>query len=55
MPFAATNKDEPGDYHAKRSKLNRERQISYDITNMCNLKKNDTNELIYKAKTDSRT
>ena len=26
----------------------REKQMSYDATNMWNLKKNDTNELIYK-------
>ena len=32
----------------------RERQISYDITYMWNLK-NDTNELIYKTETDSQT
>ena len=31
--------DGPGDYHTKRSKADRERQISYDITNMWNLKK----------------
>jgi len=30
-----------------------EKQISYDIAYMCNLKKNDTNELIYKAEIDS--
>ena len=36
------------------SKSNRERQISYDITYMWNLK-NDTNELIYKTETDSQT
>ena len=30
-----------------------ERQISYDIAYMCNLKKNDTNELIYKTEIDS--
>ena len=29
----------------------RERQISYDITSMQNLKKIDTNELIYKTET----
>ena len=33
----------------------RERQISYDMTHMQNLKKNDTNELIYKTETDSQT
>ena len=32
----------------------RERQISYDITYMWNLKY-DTNELIYKTETDSQT
>ena len=32
----------------------RQRQIPYDITYMWNLK-NDTNELIYKAETDSQT
>ena len=30
----------------------RERQISYAITYMWNLKKNDTNELIYKTEID---
>ena len=29
----------PRDYHTKWSKPNRERQISYDIAYMCNLKK----------------
>ena len=33
----------------------RERQISYDIIYVQNLKKSDTNELIYKIKTDSQT
>ena len=28
--------------------------MSYDITYMWNLKKNDTNELIYKTETDSQ-
>ena len=31
------------------------RQISYDITYMWNLKKNDTNELNYKTEIDSQT
>ena len=44
--------DGPRDYHAKGSKLNRERQISYDITYMQNLKY-DTDEFIYKMETDS--
>ena len=34
-------------------KSERERQISYDITHMWNLK-NDTNELIYETETDSQ-
>ena len=45
--------DGPRDYHTKRSKSDRERQISYDITYMWNLKQNDTNEHIYKTETDS--
>ena len=42
------------DYHTK-FKSGRERQISYDITYMWNLKENDRNELIYKTETDSKT
>ena len=34
-----SNMDGPRDYHAKWSKPDRERQISYDITCMWNLKK----------------
>ena len=41
--------DGPRDDHTKRSKSDRERQISYDITHMWNLK-NDTNELTYKTR-----
>ena len=48
--------DGPRDCHTKWSKPERERQISYDITYMWNLKKKkdtkDTNELIYKTETD---
>ena len=44
----------PGDYHTKWSKSDRERQISYNIAYMQNLKKNDTNGLIYKTETDSQ-
>ena len=40
------------DYHTKRSKSERERQIPYDITYMWNLKYG-TNETIYKIETDS--
>ena len=46
--------DGPRDYHTKWSKPDRERQISYDITYMWNLK-TDTNEHIYKTETDSQT
>ena len=46
--------DGPKDYHVKQSKSERERQIPYDITSMWTLKHN-TNELIYKAATDSQT
>ena len=45
--------DRPRDYHTKWSKSDRERQI-YDITYMWNLTY-DTNELIYKTETDSKT
>ena len=44
--------DEPRDYHTKGSKLERERQIPYDITYMWN-RKYDTNEPIYE--TDPQT
>ena len=50
-----SNMHGPGDYHTKWSKSDGERQISYDIAYMRNLKKNDTNELIYKPETDSQT
>ena len=50
-----SNMDEPGDYHTKWSKSHRERQISYDITYMWILKKNYTNELIYKTEIDPQT
>ena len=45
-----SNMDGHRDYHSKWS----QRQISYDITYMWNLK-NDTNGLIYKTETDSQT
>ena len=40
------------DFHTKRGKSERERQIPYDIIYMWNLKY-DTNELIYETETDS--
>ena len=43
--------DGPGDYHISKV---RQRQISYDITYMWELKYY-TNELIYKTETDSQT
>ena len=46
-----SNMDGPRDYP---SKSDRERQISYDITYMWNLK-NNTDEFIYKTETDSQT
>ena len=49
------NIDGSGDYHTTRSRSDRERQISYNITYIQNLKTHDTNELIYKTKTDSQT
>ena len=55
------NVDGPRDYHVKWSKPDREIQILYDISDVILSliwtlkKKNDTNELIYKTETDSRT
>ena len=43
----------PRDYHTKRKKSDRERQVSYKITYMWNLKKKYTNELNYKIETYS--
>ena len=42
-----------GRYYANWNKSDREREISYDIPYMKNLKRNDTDELIYKTETDS--
>ena len=48
-----SNTNGPRDYHAKWSKSDREKQISYDITHMWNLIfLNDRNEIIYKTETD---
>ena len=43
------------DCHTEWSKSDREREISYDISYMQNLKRNGTNELNYKTETDSQT
>ena len=47
--------DGPRYYHTKWSKLDSERQISYDIDLIWSLKIKDTNELIYKTEKDSQT
>ena len=47
------NLDGHRDYHTEWSKSHRE--IVYDIPYTQNLKRNDTNELTYKAETDSQT
>ena len=47
--------DGPRDCPTERSKSDREREISYEILYMWNLKRNDTNELTYKTERDSKT
>ena len=42
----------PRDCYTEWSMSDREREILYDIPYMWNLKRNDTNELIYKIETD---
>ena len=42
------------DCHTKWSKLDREGKIKHGILYMHNLKRNDTNELIYRTETDSQ-
>ena len=39
-PAVCDNKNEPWEYYAKWNKSDRKRQIQYDFTYMCNLKKN---------------
>ena len=46
--------DRPRGYHTKWNKLDRERQILYDITYIWNLKY-DKGELIYETETNSQT
>ena len=47
------NMDGPRDHYTKWSQSNKETQIPYDITFMCNLKFN-TNEHVYDAETNSQ-
>ena len=47
--------DGPEDCHTEWSKSEGEGEISYGISYMRNIKRNDTNELIYKRKRDSQT
>ena len=49
-----SNMDGPRDYHTKWSKLERERQISYDMAYMCNLKKMIQMNLFTKQKQTHR-
>ena len=37
-----------------RPRADRERQVSYDVSYMWNLNKNNTNELIYKTEVESQ-
>ena len=48
-----SNMDGSRDCHTEWSQT--EKEISYDITYMWNLKRNDTNEFIYETETDSQT
>ena len=50
-----SNMDGPRDCHTEWSKSDQERETSHDIPYMQTLKRNDTNELIYKTETDSQT
>ena len=43
------NMDGPREHYTEQNKSDREGEISYDIPYMWNLKRNDTNELTYKA------
>ena len=44
---------QPGCDFKKKKKKNSKGQISYDITYMSTLKRNDTNKLVYKTERDS--
>ena len=45
----------PRGCHTEWRKSDREEEISYGIPFMCNLKRNDMNEVIYKTETDTQT
>ena len=47
--------DGPRDCHTEWSKSDRQKEISYDIAYVRNLKRNDTDECIYKTEMDSQT
>ena len=40
------------DHHTPWGTSHKHRQVSHDTTYICNLKKNDAKELIYKVETD---
>ena len=44
----------PRDFHTERSKSDTERQISYDISYMWNLKKKGISKLSYKTEVESQ-
>ena len=46
--------DRPRDCHTEWSKSEREKQISYNIAYMWNLKKNGTDELVCKAEIETQ-
>ena len=50
-----SNMDGPRECHTEWSKSDREGEILYNISYMWNLKRNDTNELTYKAEEDSQS
>ena len=47
--------DGPRNCHTEWRKSDKGREISFDIAYMWNLKRSDTNELIYKIETDPQT
>ena len=49
-----SNMDGPRDCHTERSKSDTERQISYDISYMWNLKKKGISKLSYKTEVESQ-